>query len=114
MSERGQVPDGLPARDPPGVLLADRRREAELQQGVEGAVRVLHDRAQQPVDLLGRHRGQRQPPSWFSSGRRTTKALSERVWRPTISWQVVDSLRVPGSWVTYVPGVGDSQGNSAS
>ena len=48
--------------DPPLPLLADRRGEAELEDGVERLVGVRQHRAEQPVDLLGRDRGQRQPP----------------------------------------------------
>ena len=51
VGERVQVARGLAPRHPPGVLLADRRGEAQLQQRVEGAVGGLQDRAEQPVDL---------------------------------------------------------------
>ena len=62
-TEGVEVAGGLAALDPPLVLLADRDGEAELEEHVEGPVRVLDHGAEQPVDLVRGHRGQRQPPA---------------------------------------------------
>src|SRR6478735_12564605 len=61
MREGVEVAGRLAALRPPGVLLADRAREAQLQQRVEGAVRRLQDRPQQPVELRGGDDRERQP-----------------------------------------------------
>src|SRR5450631_427151 len=55
-----EVREGLTTLDPPGPLAADRRRETQLQQGVEALVGVREHAAEQPVDLVvgdGRERG---------------------------------------------------------
>ena len=51
----------LAALDPPVPLAPDRGAEADLEHRVEVLVGVAEDRAEQPVDLLGRDRGVRQP-----------------------------------------------------
>src|SRR4029077_10261428 len=63
--ERAEGPWGGPplaALHPPGPLPADRRAEAQLERRVEVLVGVAQHAAEQPVDLLGGDRGQRQPP----------------------------------------------------
>src|SRR5690606_12165283 len=67
-----------------------------------------------PYSLRLRSSSQRWTPASFSSGWRMTNAFRESVWRPAIRDSVVDSLRVPGSFTTYVPGSGLSQSSSAS
>ena len=52
MTERVEVAGGLAAQPAPRPLFADGRREAQLEDGVEGRVAVVQDRAQQPVDLV--------------------------------------------------------------
>ena len=59
--ERLQVAQRLPALDPPVPLAADRGAEADLQHGVEVVVGVAEHRAEDAVELLGGHRGVRQP-----------------------------------------------------
>src|SRR5689334_732006 len=60
--ERLQVGQALAALDPPGPLPPDGRTEAELERRVEVLVGVAQHAAQQPVDVVGGDRGQRQPP----------------------------------------------------
>src|SRR5580704_19051407 len=60
--ERAQVGQALAAFDPPGPLPADRGAEAELEGRVEVLVGVAEHAAEQPVDVRGRDRRQRQPP----------------------------------------------------
>jgi MFS family permease len=59
--ERREVVGRLAALDPPGPLAADRRGEAEFEQGVEARIRGVEDRAEQPVHLVLGDRGQRDP-----------------------------------------------------
>src|SRR3954447_26349190 len=61
MRERSQVRQRLVVLDPPRPLPADRRAEPELKQGVEGAVRVLQNAAEDPVEFRRVDRGQRDP-----------------------------------------------------
>src|SRR3954453_7588096 len=58
--ERVEVARRLTARAAPVPLLADRRRESQFEDRVEGFVGVRQHRAEQPVDLLRRDRRQRQ------------------------------------------------------
>src|SRR5690242_582071 len=60
--ERLQVGQALAALDPPGPLPPDGRTEAELERRVEVLVGVAEYAAEQPVDVVGGDRGQRQPP----------------------------------------------------
>src|SRR5689334_8595314 len=60
--ERLQVGQALAALDPPGPLPPDGRAEAEFERRVEVLVGVAQHAAQQPVDVVGGDRGQRQPP----------------------------------------------------
>src|SRR5690242_4513733 len=57
--ERPEVGGGLAALGAPRVLAADRRGEAQLQEGVEVAVGGLEDLPEHAVDLLGAHRAER-------------------------------------------------------
>src|ERR1700750_394104 len=60
--ERLQVGQALAALDPPGPLPPDGRAEAEFERRVEVLVGVAEYAAEQPVDVVGGDRGQRQPP----------------------------------------------------
>src|SRR4051794_38233228 len=60
-AERLEVPGRLAPELAPLPLLADRRGEAELEDRVERVVGVGQHRAQQPVQLLGGDRRERQP-----------------------------------------------------
>ena len=60
-AERLEVAGGLAAALAPLPLLADRGGEAELEDRVERLVGVGQHRAEQPVDLVGGDRAQRQP-----------------------------------------------------
>src|SRR5580692_6256048 len=59
--ERAQVGQALAALGPPGPFPADRRGEAELEGRVEVLVGVAEHAAEQPVDVGGADRAQRQP-----------------------------------------------------
>src|SRR3954453_13581154 len=54
------LPPPPPPPPPPLPLLADRGREPQLEDRVEGLVGVAEHRPEQPVDLVGGDRGQRQ------------------------------------------------------
>src|SRR6185437_9713112 len=59
--EGAQVGQALAALDPPVVLPADRRGKADHEGLVEVLVGVAEHAAEQPVDLICRDRGERQP-----------------------------------------------------
>src|ERR1700760_2503301 len=59
--ERPQVGQRLAARFPPGPLAADRRREPQLEEGVEVAVAGLEDLPEDAVELVVVHRVQADP-----------------------------------------------------
>ena len=60
-AERLEVGGRLAAQVAPLPLLADRGGEPQLEDGVERLVGVGQHRPEQPVQLVGRHRRQRQP-----------------------------------------------------
>src|SRR6185437_13467136 len=59
--EGAQVGHALAALDPPVVFPADRRGKADHEGLVEVLVGVAEHAAEQPVDLIRRDRGERQP-----------------------------------------------------